>query len=211
MVKSGDRYNRCVYSYEFPDNHVYVGITYNFQRRRIDRESKPNDTVTRYINKTGLQPIHRQLTDYLLVKEAVFLEAEFVEGYRNRGWEILNIVKTGGIGGDILYWTKERCIEESLKYNTRKDFNLHSKGAYDACRRNGWLEDVYKHMIGIRKPNNYWTKENCLKEARKYNTIQEFSKAAGGAYDKIKKNNWSEDCFAHMKFSKHDCYRITVL
>jgi hypothetical protein len=44
------------------------------------------------------------------------------------------------------YWTKERCQSEALQYNTRTTFNKGSSGAYDASYRNGWLDDICRHM-----------------------------------------------------------------
>jgi hypothetical protein len=40
------------------------------------------------------------------------------------------------------YWTKERCQEEALKYETKTEFYKHSGGACDAIRRNGWNEEI---------------------------------------------------------------------
>ena len=100
--------------------------------------------------------------------------------------EFANRLKTGGLGGNTIIWTEEKCLEEAKKYNTRTLFKHKSKGAYDACKRNGWLGEVYKHM----KEPNYWTKENCIMEASKYKTMKEFKKFAGGAYNKACKNRW---------------------
>jgi predicted GIY-YIG superfamily endonuclease len=40
--------------------------------------------------------------------------------------------------------------------------------------------------IKMRKPNNYWTKENCKNEALKYKSRTEFSKCSMGAYSAAK-------------------------
>jgi len=37
------------------------------------------------------------------------------------------------------YWTKERCQEESSKFNNNKEFKKKSKTAYHKSSRNGWL------------------------------------------------------------------------
>lgn len=31
------------------------------------------------------------------------------------------------------YWTKERCHEEALKYNSRKEFQSKSRGSYKSA------------------------------------------------------------------------------
>ena len=47
------------------------------------------------------------------------------------------------------------------------------------------MDEVCEHMIEKKKPNGYWTKTNCKKEALKYNSKTEFIKNASGAYDKV--------------------------
>jgi hypothetical protein len=200
MISLGNRKYKCVYCYEFPDKSVYVGITYDFLKRKRDREKRPNDTVTGYISKTGFQPIHKQLTDYIKTEEAIFLEAEFVKEYEKNNWIVLNKIKTGGIGGDILYWTKEKCLAEALKYDTKSDFNLYSKGAYDSCRRNGWLNEAYSHMKVFNRQdlNLYWTKERCELKALLCNTRTEFRKKYGGAYDSARRHNWLDEIYSYI-------------
>lgn len=44
------------------------------------------------------------------------------------------------------YWSKEHCRNEALKYNYRSDFQKNSGGAYQIARKNGWLNDISKHM-----------------------------------------------------------------
>ena len=40
MEISGDKYNRCIYAYEFEDRCVYIGLTYNLNDR--DRQHLSN-------------------------------------------------------------------------------------------------------------------------------------------------------------------------
>ena len=150
----GNRYNRCIYSYEFSDNHVYVGLTCNMSQRDINRRFNKHDQVTKYIKKTELMPVRKRLTKYIPVKEASFLEKYYVEKYKNEGWIILNKIKTGGIGGGYIIWTHERVEEVALKYNKRTDFKKNNAGAYDAAWRNNWLDDVCSHMINGNQPKN---------------------------------------------------------
>ena len=44
------------------------------------------------------------------------------------------------------YWTLVKCRKEALKYTKRKHFEEGSSGAFNACRRNNWLDIVCKHM-----------------------------------------------------------------
>lgn len=113
---------RCVYCYEFPDNSVYVGITNNLNKRKTDRDSRPFDSVTAYRNKTGLIPEFKQLTDYINQKQAAILEGKYLRAYKKNKWIILNKKKTGGLGGNSVKWTQEKCIKEGRKYSSRTEF-----------------------------------------------------------------------------------------
>jgi predicted GIY-YIG superfamily endonuclease len=103
MIITGDKYNRCIYSYEFPDNHVYVGLTCNLIRRQYDRNSDSGDSVTRYINESGLIPIRKQLTEYIPVKDAIKMELKILNDYVDKGWIALNRIKTGGTGSSRFF------------------------------------------------------------------------------------------------------------
>ena len=48
-------------------------------------------------------------------------------------------------------WTKEKVLREALKYHKRIDFMKKSGGAYNAAKRNGYLEEACKHMKTILK------------------------------------------------------------
>lgn len=47
------------------------------------------------------------------------------------------------------YWTKEKCQEESLKYNIKQDFKLNSVSAHNSSKRNGWLDEFYPKVPKI--------------------------------------------------------------
>jgi predicted GIY-YIG superfamily endonuclease len=47
------------------------------------------------------------------------------------------------------YWTKERCLEEALKYKTRVDFERNSISACVTARKNKWIDEICSHMIFI--------------------------------------------------------------
>ena len=96
------------------------------------------------------------------------------------------------------YWTKEKCKEKSLECLSRNDFEKKYKSAYTACIRNNWLNDVCSHLRGY-KTRNFWTKEECQKDALKYHTKKEFRKNNSWAYRISLKNNWIDDICSHMK------------
>lgn len=96
------------------------------------------------------------------------------------------------------YWTKERCSEEALKYQTRLKFQKSNEAAYTAARKNGWLDSICAHMIEIKKPKGFWTKKRCAKEALKYETRTDFNTGSNGAYKTAVKEGWLDEICTHM-------------
>lgn len=100
------------------------------------------------------------------------------------------------------HWTKESCIRDAKKYETRTKWNQKSKSAYTVAWRNGWLSECCKHMKENMKPKGYWTKKRCKKNSIKYETMAEWRKANGYAYETAWKNGWLNECCGHMKESQ---------
>ncbi len=96
------------------------------------------------------------------------------------------------------YWTKERCIEDAKKYKTRKEWWAKSPSGISIATRNGWLDKCCNHMIQIKKPRGYWTKERCIESAKKYKTRNRWQKSGKG-YDAARLNKWLDECCKHMK------------
>ena len=251
MTKTGNNKNRCIYSYEFSDNSVYIGLTYSLEKRQINRNNDINDAVTKHISNTGLIPIRKQLTEYISVDSASKQESAFIQQYKVNGWNILNRNSGGGIGGNYVLWTLETCKEEALKYNYRGEFKKKSKSAYvaslknewlniicehmqykytlwtfekckvealkyntkhqfrenskSACQiayRNKWIFDICQHMTVKKKPNGYWSKEKCLLDAKKYDTVREFRKKSNSAYVTIINNGWISEIEFLKKYER---------
>jgi hypothetical protein len=196
-IKLGNKYNRCVYSYEFSDNHVYVGLTYNMKKRLIWRKNNTNDAVYKHIKETGISPKIIQLTDYINVNDASKLEGIFLEKYKNNNWILLNIAKTGSIGGNNLIWTYDKCKTEALKYKFRNEFRINSGGAYNSAKNHGWLNEICLHMNKYKR-KIIWTYDKCKTEALKYLTSKEFKEKCPTGYSCAVKNKWIKDITKHM-------------
>jgi len=192
----GNLFKRCIYAYEFEDNYVYVGLTFNLEKRNVAHFKKKSPVYKHNLLTSGYTLI--QLTEYTDVDKAKELEKFFVEEYKSNGWLILNRIKTGGIGGSFK-WTKEKCHTEALKYKSRKDFSDNDKGAYSAARRYNCLNEICEHMIQKQKPSGYWTKEKCQEIALKYTRRRDFSKNDRTVYDTSLRNGWLEDICSHME------------
>jgi len=194
MGPVGDLYKRCVYVYKFSDNSVYVGLTYDINIRH--NEHIKRGPIYEHINKMKIQPKLIQLTDYIDVNDAKIKEEEYVNEYKKSGWNVLNKVKTGSVGS-VLIWVKEKCQKESLKYNTKFEFQMGSSGAYNSSLKNKWLDDICDHMI--KKKEMWISKKKCQKESLKYKTKIDFRKKSSGAYSSSLKNKWLNDICDHME------------
>ena len=97
-------------------------------------------------------------------------------------------------------WNHDTCLEEARKYKSRGEFQKKCKGAYDAARRNGWLDDC----TWFEEQRRSWDKESCLEEARKYKSRGEFQKKCKGAYQAALKNGWLDDCSFEPKLQSWD-------
>jgi predicted GIY-YIG superfamily endonuclease len=197
MLPQGDLYRRIVYRYQFPNKHVYVGLTCNPNKRHQQHCSE--GTVFKHSNKTG-HPIPEMeiLTELISTDLAAKKEIELVEEYSRQDYSVLNKNRAGGIGGTTLKWTFENCQEEALKYKTRTEFQRKSS-AYGAALEKGWLNDICGHMVSPTRPNGYWNdKSNCINAALTCNTRNEFIKKFYAGYDSCKKHGWLEEACVHM-------------
>jgi len=199
MIIIGNKKFRCIYSYEFSDNYVYVGLTFSLNARQNSRNSDQNDPVTKHILLTKLTPIRKQLTNYLPIDVAIKLEGEILNKYKNENWNILNSIKTGGIGGYTLYWTKEKCIEAANKCKTTHEFIEKYCGAYYSSLKNKWINDVTlnleKSKSGLKIKYTY---EFCEKIALKYKSKEDLKHDNFNVYQAIVRNKWLNIICKHM-------------
>lgn len=45
------------------------------------------------------------------------------------------------------FWTKEKCKEVSLNYKSITKFRIENEGAYKACSKNNWLEEIKRDLL----------------------------------------------------------------
>lgn len=190
----GNLKKRCIYAYEFDDNFVYVGLTFDFEGRWSKRLKDINDIVKKHIDITGKIPIRKKITDYLDSNLASKLEGEILKKYIDDGWNVLNRNKTGSLGGDHRVWKYDTCKEEALKYETFDDFRKNNNNCLSAIYKNGWM-DLLKHLKYIKKLNGYWNKENCKECAKLCTGRKDFSSKYRGAYMSSLKNGWLDEFF----------------
>src|SRR5210317_1068677 len=119
MEVVGNLKMRGIYVFEFEDNHAYVGLTYDFKRRYNEHMNNIDGVVYKHIEETNLTPKFIQLTDYMDEELASKEETLWENKYITEGWNMLNKLKTGGLGGGNLKWDYDSCKKEALKYNKR--------------------------------------------------------------------------------------------
>lgn len=101
------------------------------------------------------------------------------------------------------YWTKERCETEAKKYTTKAKFSKESNGAYNASRKNGWIDDYNWFIKPTSKPKGYWSYEKCLEVAKTCSTRKEFATKFHNAYYKSIEKGWI-DKFGLFNDEKED-------
>lgn len=184
-----------VYAYEDKENKVvYVGLTWRKERHT---EHKRKGSVYKYFTSIGKDiPNPRILIDGLTAEQACDLEDWYRQAYADNGWTVLNKAKTGvgssSLGSNYIIWTKDKVIEEAKKYNTRTEFYKNSGSAYDAARRNNWLDDL--GFNDTRIPSSFWTYEKIGEVAKNYEKISDFEDEYPSACRIARQNGWL-DCF----------------
>ena len=191
----GDKFNRMVYVYEFPDKHVYVGLTFDKMRRNyshLDIE-KLTSPVAKHILETGLQPKYKEVSAYISAADAQNLENCTMEKYKSEGWVLLNRMKGGGLGACKTTYTKDQILKIAKKYTKRKDFKTKDAAAYRVAQKYGWLKDAVAHIP--KHDSTVWNYEKTQELASKVNSRAELKYASQSAYASALKNGWLDEFF----------------
>ena len=195
MEKLGNKNKRVIYSYEFSNNYVYVGLTGNIERR--DKQHRVAGPVYNHFKNTSIEiPIIKKITDFISENDASKMEGIILNDYKKNGWISLNKSLPGGLGGGKIKWTKEKIEIESLKFNNKTDFKINSPQAYYTASKNKIINDVCSHM---KPKHNKLTYEQCKAEALKYYCRIDLQKKSSSVYNKCYRNNWLNDVCSHMK------------
>ena len=103
------------------------------------------------------------------------------------------------------YWTKERCREAALRYQTRTELFNGTKTAYQIAHRNGWLNEVCAHMPARKpRPMFRWSMEQASAAAAKFASVSEFRRSHPGLYTMACARDWIDGLTAHMDRSKYE-------
>lgn len=185
-----------VYAYIFENLHtIYIGRTLCQRQKERDKAHRTENTsVSKFAKEHGVEvPEPTYLENGITLKEGVEKEKFYIEKYKNEGWNLINKMPGGGIGGLAKgKWTYNKVKEEAQKYTTITDFGKYGGFAYDKAHIMGWIAD-FTWLEYPRKKNNYWNYETCYEEAKKYRNRSEFQDKSCGAFKIARKNGWLED------------------
>jgi len=200
MIENGSLSKRYNYVYEFSDNFVYIGLTYDIDRRNNEHLNNENSPVFKHINESNLKPIFK-FDSLKTVNEAKNLEIETIKKYKEEGWFLLNKNRGGGTGKNNTKWDIDSSKNEALKFTSRLEFQKKSHTCYKFCLKNKIMDYVCSHMVRNGKKNiktNKWDKEKCNLEAKKYKTKKEFYTTSENAYRYSLRNNFLNEICSHM-------------
>lgn len=146
MKPIGCSMDKVVYACEFPDKSVYLGITSDIDERNRKRKNSKTDAAQLYSKQTGMIAETKVLTELIPAEEASIKEGEFVEIYKNSGWQILNRIKTGCIGKGIAKWTPEHIIKTAKSCDTYGQFIRQNESAYVSSIRKGVRDEIKEYF-----------------------------------------------------------------
>jgi len=150
---------------------------------------KPRPKTLKPIDFEGL-PVFEFFKDLYHKKDAL-LHVYAYTTVRDVRAEFMNFKPSG-------YWTFEKCMESASHYISSGDWFKNDSGAYTAAIEKKWFEACTKHMLNVRKPNGFWTKEKCIESALKYKTKNEWRIHNNKALNAALLNNWYDECTKHM-------------
>lgn len=167
-----------IYVYEFIETKAaYIGRTMRFKTRCRQHKTDKKDSVYKYAkeNCINIQDyIPKILDENLNSHDSQIMEAKWIDIYKANKWNIINKVKAGSLGGNIVKYTHEYCKNEAMKYDNITDFRKSNINLYEKCKALSWIKDFT--WLKPYTPSYNFTYEECFNEAKKYKTITDFYK-----------------------------------
>jgi hypothetical protein len=97
--------------------------------------------------------------------------------------------------------TYEECKSAASKCESRMEFRTKFQKAYLCSLENGWVDGFFKK---IKRDNHYLdVYENCLNEAKCYNSLSEIRHADTTLYNRIYSNKWHDRINEDMGWEKY--------
>lgn len=200
MEALGTHHKRCIYTIKVLNKKIiYIGLTYNFNRRiKNHLETSRFKNLIKKFGKAAIKA--EKITGYIDVKEAQKLEQKLIKKFRSLKYEVLNIVKGGGLGGNTVYWTKEKVLEEFKKIKSVEEWREKYKGSYQAAYKFNLYKKLSSNLLRKKREASLWTnKKSVLADALKYNTKSLWKKNSITAVRYARKNGFYDEATKHMK------------
>lgn len=206
----------CIYAYEFTDaGYAYVGRTVDIIARNWDHHNREDDTVVRFAKEHGLSvPEPKIICDNITVKEGQAIEDRMIELYRSIGWNMINSVKGGSLGG-LGYqkkWTMDRMMDIVSKYEYFTDLMADHSGLAQKIQKRKlmhlfpWLK--FKHVQpGVWKN---MSEEEAHEYAKKCSSKKEFSIRYKALESWARQRGWTDKWFDNGITSKKRVEQYTV-
>lgn len=206
MVSEGNPFGTGyqVYTYEFADNSVYVGLTCTPKRRHRDhlKRGPVQAKITANIAYEFFE-----LAGGLVPTVAGAFERISIEHYQECGWQVLNTAKGGSTGQIRTLYTYEKLLDLARPYSTRKQFDVGQSGAYQYACKHKLIDRLASELGWPEHAGHVWTKEMCLESARKFKWISDWSSADWDAYQAAMRNGWL-NAIKMSLFTKHKPVQI---
>lgn len=204
LIKCNSLKKRCLYAIYFPNNTIYIGLTYNFSKR-INQHLTSKGAVYEYIKDTNIHPIKiKQLTSYMNDDKIQIYEQKVINFFHWLGFTTLNRNKGGSLGQVLSHITKDECKEKLKLINFNLTiFRKKYQKYYNKCLKEQWLLDLIPNYQKTNKIE--LTKDECKKIALKYKTRTDFYRNETSIYNYAQRNNFLDyvlSSFTHLKAKK---------
>ena len=192
-MKFGGFYGeKFVYSYTFFDDKndivgVYVGITNDEEKRKqqhlLPKENQSISAVGKFMkDNPNFTYRYKKLTDMVDFDLAKKLEGLYEEKYKDKGYRILNIARTGGGGKTFIpneyyidkaqKWVKEKLDKGEVPY--LGDYDVFDHSNYTSIRRKNLMDRAFKGMQ--YRDRKIYSNQDIINAAMSCDSYSEFAK-----------------------------------
>jgi hypothetical protein len=179
MRRLGNNKQRLIYAIEFEDRSAYIGLAGNYKTRLQQHLSNTPQIVEKV--SLGIKYKFKVVTDLMNAQLASEMETFYEELYKSKGWKLLNIAKTGGLGGGIVRYTVKMIWEYRKSCSTLNEFITKKPELFRASKYNKIYEDVIEGLV--RTQNLPYTEKQIWKAVRSCKTRSEVSDRFPGEYN----------------------------
>lgn len=169
---------QIIYVYEFPNKHVYVGLTCNlYNRDHQHRSNKKNDSVFKYSKENNVEiPEPKILETNLTRLESKEKEQYWANYYKNNGYVLINKCKCGSLGGNTKQTeiSAEDIILEAKKYKNQEEMYRKNRTMYNKMIDLNLKKECFPNTkFRILAVKNNYTDDFILSVVMKYDTKNE--------------------------------------